>query len=194
MTDALATLFGGQTKARILEVLASHPGQSFHLRGLAHAAGTDSGNTSKLLRSLVASQLVLAAPDSHSTRYSLNEGSPLARPLRELVASAGALRADLIAAAKPLGAAYVGVFGSVGAGTDGAASDVDVLVVGDVNGVAAQAAFKAVGRKHRRTINALAVTEAELVRHLAEAGAFWRSIADGKRSDLHGDWDHVAKR
>lgn len=91
MKKALETLLGGTTKVRILEVLASHPGQDFHLRGLAQAAGTDSGNTSKLLRTLVDSEIVVCTQDSHSARYALNERSPLVAPLRELILRAGAL-------------------------------------------------------------------------------------------------------
>ena len=192
MSDALATLLGGQTKARILDVLVSHPGQSYHLRGLAQAAGTDSGNTSKLLRSLVKMGLVLAAPDSHSTRYSINDRSPLTGPLRQLIASAGALITDLRAAADGLQAAYIGVFGSVASGTDDSNSDVDVLVVGNISGVAAQAAFKAVGRKHRRVVNTVALTRKELAKGLAEGGAFWSSVSRGKRIDLKGTWTDVA--
>ena len=192
MSDALALLLGGQTKARILDVLVSHPGESYHLRGLASAAGTDSGNTSKLLRSLVNMGLVHAAPDSHSTRYSINDRSPLAGPLRQLIASAGALMTDLRAAAERLRAAYVGVFGSVASGTDDSNSDVDVLVVGNISGVTAQAAFKAVGRKHRRAINTVAVTREALAKGLVEGGAFWSSVNRGKRIDLKGTWTDVA--
>jgi hypothetical protein len=188
MSDALAILLGGRTKARILDVLISHPGESYHLRGLASAAGTDSGNTSKLLRSLVKMGLVLAAPDSHSTRYSINDRGPL----RQLIASAGALMTDLRAAAEGLRAAYVGVFGSVASGTDDSNSDVDVLVVGHISGVTAQAAFKAVGRKHRRTISAVTVTREDLAKGLAEGGAFWSSVSQGKRIDLKGAWTDVA--
>jgi predicted nucleotidyltransferase len=192
MSDALATILGGQTKARILDVLVSHPGESYHLRGLANAAGTDSGNTSKLLRSLVKMGLVLATRDSHSTRYSINHRSPLAAPLRQLIACAGSLMMDLRAVAEGIQAAYIGVFGSVASGTDDSDSDVDVLVVGDISGVTAQAAFKAVGRKHRRTVNAVAVTQTELAKRLSEGGAFWTSVAQGKRIDLKGTWTDVA--
>lgn len=192
MLDTLSVLLGGQTKARVLEVLVSHPGQSYHLRGLAQAAGTDSGNTSKLLRPLVKLGLVLAAPDSHSTRYSINDRSPLAGPLRQLVIGAGSLMADLRAVADGLHAKYVGIFGSVAAGTDDKDSDIDVLVVGELNGVAAQAAFTSVGRKHRRSINTVAVTPAQLVDHLTDGGAFWTSLASGKRIDIKGEWTDVA--
>lgn len=192
MNDPLVTIFGGKTKARILEVLLSHPSESYHLRGLAQAAGTDSGNTSKLLKQLVEGGLVLAAPDRHSTRYSINSRSLLVPPLRQLVACAGALMVDLGIVAAGIDAAYIGVYGSVAAGTDDADSDIDVLVVGDLSVVAAQTAFKAIGRKHRKTVNVVAVTAAELAKNLRSGAAFWKSIAEGKKIDLKGAWIDVA--
>jgi hypothetical protein len=192
MTDALVTIFGGKTKARILETLLTHPSESFHLRGLAQAAGTDSGNTSKLLKLLVESGLVLAAPDRHSTRYSINSGSPLVAPLRQLVACAGSLMVDMREVANTLSAAYVGVYGSVASGTDDGNSDVDVLVVGKLSVVAAQTAFKSVARKHGKAINVVAVTARDLTQRLSEGGAFWASVAEGKKIDLKGAWIEVA--
>jgi hypothetical protein len=192
MNSALSSLLGGETKARILGVLLAHPGVSYHLRGLAQAADTDSGNTSKLLRSLVKTGLVLAAPDSHSTRYSINDRSPLVAPLRQLFATAGSLIADLRKVAAGLDASYVGVFGSVASGTDDADSDLDILVVGDVTAVSSQAAFKTAGRKHRRIVNTIAVTKSEFANRLTEGGAFWTSVAKGKRIDLKGRFEDVA--
>ena len=192
MNDPLVALFGGKTKARILDVLLSHPSETYHLRGLAQVAGTDSGNTSKLLKLLVEGGLVLAVPDRHSTRYSINSRSPLVAPLRQLVACAGSMMVDLRNVASGIDAAYIGVFGSMAAGTDDDNSDIDVLVVGDLSGLAAQTAFKAAGRKHRKTVNVVAVTASELVQKLREGGAFWTSIAEGKKIDLKGAWIDVA--
>ncbi len=194
MLDPLSIVFGGKTKARILEVLLSHPGESYHLRGLAQVAGTDSGNTSKLLKLLVGAGLVLAMPDLRSTRYAINPNSPLVEPLKQLVACAGSLAADLRAVASGLDAAYVGVYGSVAAGTSDVASDIDVLVVGSVGSVAGQTAFKAVARKHQKTVNVVAVTVVELAQKLQEGSAFWASVAAGKRMDLKGAWADVAHR
>ena len=89
-------------------------------------------------------------------------------------------------------AACIGVFGSVDAGTDDAHSDIDVFVVGNISAVAAQAAFKAVGRKYRKTVNVVAVKPKELASRVTEGGAFWTSIAQGKRIDLKGSWVNVA--
>jgi hypothetical protein len=194
MTDPLITLFGGKTKARILSMLLSHPGESFHLRGLAQAAGTDSGNTSKLLKLLVESGLVVAAADRQSTRYAINSQSLLVAPLRQLVACAGALMVDLRAVASSMAAAYVGVYGSMAAGTDDASSDIDVLVVADLSAVAAQVAFKKVGRKHGKAVNVVAVSASDLEHKLREGGAFWAAVAEGQKIDLKGAWADVAHR
>lgn len=192
MSDPLLMLFGGKTKVQILDVLLSHSGESFHLRGLAQAAGTDSGNTSKLLRGLVQGGLVLAAPDTHSTRYSINQQSPLVAPLQQLLALGGALVVDLRLVATRLKATYVAVFGSVAAGMARSDSDVDVLLVGELSGVAAQAAFKPVARKHGKQVNVVAVTANQLSKHLTDGGAFWSSLAHGRRIDLKGTWPDAA--
>jgi hypothetical protein len=194
MSDPLLALFGGRTKVQILDVLLSHPGESYHLRGLAQAAGTDSGNTSKLLKLLVSGGLVLAEPDRHSTRYSINSHSPFVAPLQQLVALAGALVADLRLVSNKLKASYVGVFGSVAAGTAGADSDVDVLVIGDLSGVAAQTAFKPVARKHGKPVNVVTVNAQEFAQHMLEGGAFWTSVMQGPRIDLKGVWPDAAQR
>jgi hypothetical protein len=194
MSDILPALFGGKTKARILEVLLSNPDQTYHLRGLAQAAGTDSGNTSKLLRVLVDGGLVRAVPDSPSTRYAINQDSPLTEPLRSLFARAGALMEDLRTRALTLAATYIAVFGSQAAGTAEVLSDVDVLVVGELSAVSAQAAFKPVGRKHHKSINVVVVSPPELALQLSAGSAFWSSVAGGPRVDLKGTWSDVAER
>ena len=98
---------------------------------------------------------------------------------------------DLRATADGIEAAYIGVFGSVAAGTDDAHSDIDVLIVGNLSTVAAQAAFKAVARRHRKAVNVVVVKASLLVHKLREGGAFWASIAEGKRIDLKGAWTDV---
>ena len=192
--DPLALLFGSVTKARVLDTLLSRAGESFHLRGLAQAAGTDPGNTSKLLKTLVDSGIVLALPEQPSTRYSINLRSPLVPALRQLVACAGALVSDLRGVASGLDAEYVGIYGSMATGTDVADSDVDVLLVGEMGAVAAQAAFKALGRKHHKVINVVAVRAAQLPDRLQSGAAFWVSVATNPRIDLKGDWHDVAQR
>lgn len=176
MDATLAYLFGSQAKARLLSVLLSNPHGAYHLRGLAAAAGVESGNAVKMLRALVAAQLVKQLPDARGARYQADERSPLFAALRQLFLAADALLQDLRAVADNLQAEEVHVFGSMARGTAAPDSDVDILVVGDLSTIEAQAAFKPVARKHKREVSVLVVDRDTLRKQAAEGTPFWRDV------------------
>jgi len=183
----LSYLFGGRLKARLLQTLVLNPSVAYHLRGLAAAAGVESGNASKTLRALIAAQFVKAVPDARGMRYQANQASAVFEPLHELFLRAGQFMADLKSVAEQLPADQVLVFGSVAKGTERPDSDVDVLVVGTLSGIEAQAAFKPVGRKHRRQINAVTITHESLTAKLADGADFWCDVMQGPVIVLKGE-------
>ena len=107
-------------------------------------------------RSIVSRHRMTSIRSSHPCQACVKAAlcirQPLVPPLRQLVAGAGALTVDLRAVADGIDAVYIGVYALVAAETDVADSDIDVLVVGDLSVVAAQTAFKAIGRKQGRQL------------------------------------------
>lgn len=192
MLNALKHLFGGEIKVRILQVLLSHPEQSYHLRGLAAAAGTEYGNTSKALKALVASGVVQVIDQAPYSRYQANTKTPIFEPLRQLFLVSGELMEDLKAVARMLDAEYVAIFGSVAKGTDRPDSDIDVLVVGPLTTLDAQAAFKPVSRKHKRQVNALAISLEKLSSEAQDGSPFWEDVFANKLITLAGEKPDVA--
>jgi predicted nucleotidyltransferase len=192
MDSALGYLFGSEVKAKILRTLLLHPQESYHLRGLASVAKVESGNALKALRGLTAVHLVKSVPDSRGVRYQAEARSALFDPLRQLFLMAGELMADLKEVAMNLPAEQVLVFGSVARGSDTPDSDVDVLVIGDISSIEAQAAFKAVSRKHARQISVMAVEEETLARQVAEGSQFWRDVMENKVIELKGEGLHAS--
>ena len=176
MDTTLAYLFGSQAKARLLGVLFSNPHEAYHLRGLSVAAGVESGNALKMLRALVAAHLVKQVPDPRGVRYQADGNSPFFNPLRQLFMAADALLHDLRLVAHNLQAEEVHVFGSMARGTAGPDSDVDILVMGDLSTIEAQAAFKPVGRKHKREISVLVMDRDTLRKQAAEGTPFWQDV------------------
>jgi predicted nucleotidyltransferase len=176
MEATLAYLFGSHAKARLLQVLFSNPHDAYHLRGLATAAGVESGNAVKMLRGLVAAQLVKQVADARGTRYQADDRSPLFAALRQLFLAADALLQDLRSVAGNLQAEEVHVFGSMARGTAAADSDIDILVVGDLSTIEAQAAFKPVARKHKREVSVLVVDPDTLRKQAAEGTPFWQDV------------------
>ena len=187
MSDSLSVLFGSEARAKLLRTLLSQPTRTYHLRGLAAAAGVDSGNASKALKGLANTHLVRLIPDARGTLYQAEDKSPLFKPLRELFLVSGELLNDLKVVASKLAADQVMVFGSVAKGTDGPDSDVDVLVIGKLSSVEAQAAFNRLGRKHHRPVNVMVVDQRTMAKQVAAGSAFWRDILDGKIIMLKGE-------
>jgi predicted nucleotidyltransferase len=184
MTSSIAYLFGGELKARILQTLLLNHDQAYHLRGLAAAAGVESGNALKALRSLTGAHFVKTVQDSRGVRYQAEDRSPLFEPLRELFLRSGELIADLKEVATQLPVEQVLIFGSVAKGTDTPDSDIDVLVVGDISSIEAQAAFKPTSRKHGRAVSVMAIDHETLAGQ--EMSEFWHDVLANKVIMLKG--------
>jgi predicted nucleotidyltransferase len=185
MTSSIAYLFGGELKAKILQTLLLNPQQAFHLRGLAAAAGIESGNALKALRGLTGAHFVKTVQDPRGVRYQAEDRSPLFEPLRELFLRSGELIADLKEVATQLPVEQVLIFGSVAKGTDTPDSDIDVLVVGDISSIEAQAAFKPASRKHGRDVSVMTIDHETLAGQ--EMSEFWLDVLANKVIMLKGE-------
>ena len=78
------------------------------------------------------------------------------------------------------------IYGSVARGEDLPQSDVDVLVIGPVSSIMAQAAFKPVARTYDRKINANAITEKDLVSQLRRRIGILARCADWPADHIEG--------
>jgi predicted nucleotidyltransferase len=88
----------------------------------------------------------------------------------------------------------VAIYGSVARGEDQPQSDVDVLVIGPMSTIMAQAAFKPVSRAYGRSINANAVAQKDLIAQLDAGSAFWRDVLTGPLIKLKGEIPHEVSR
>jgi predicted nucleotidyltransferase len=130
----LEQLLGSRLRARALSWLLSHPGERFFVRQLATALGEDSTNLSRELTRLEALGIVTGVREGHQKYFQADPASPIYPELRGLVAKTSGVGDLLREALQPLSSQIevAFVFGSVAAGRETSASDVDVLVIGDV--------------------------------------------------------------
>lgn len=131
--DIGAALFG-RTRRNVLALLFGRPEQSFYLREIVKHAGTGTSQVQKELAQLSAAGLIVREERANQVYFQANPDAPVFAELKTLVAKtvgiADALREALRPFAKRIALAFV--FGSVAKGEATAASDVDLLVVGDV--------------------------------------------------------------
>lgn len=186
-----AELFGGSTRLKALRQLYSEPSKSYALRELAAAAGVDHAHLLRLLRRWLVVGLVERVDDPRHILYRAAR-DPSLLPLVQLFRIDSEL-INALRAKVPAGAEYAGVFGSYARGEESAASDVDVLIVGPVSELKANAALAPVARKFGRPVNATAITRARFQKGLAERDAFVSGLVDSPRIDLKGTLDEVSK-
>lgn len=171
LADALFT----RSRARVLEWLFGQPQRSYHLSELRRLTALGSASLQRELRRLVDSGLVRSERVGNIRRFQANPQSPVFAELSALVGKTlgieAKLREALAALAPRVRAAWL--YGSVAKGLDTAASDIDVLVVGeDLTLSEVMAALLPLERGLGRRINPTCYTPEEFDRRRSEPGSF----------------------
>ena len=121
------------SQQRVLGLLFGRVEQSFHTNEIVRLAGIGSGAAHRELKKLAAAGLLTETRMGNQTRYQANPATPVFNELRGLITKtfgvADLLRQALVPLANRISVALI--YGSVARGTEGAGSDVDVLLIGD---------------------------------------------------------------
>lgn len=185
----LAELFGGVSRYRALRTLFAEPGRGFGQRELAAEADIDPGNAARLLKRWTAAGLLERRQQDGLPRYYASSDPSLA-PLAALMQQdSRLLRILREALAAVPGVDVAVVFGSVARGEARPDSDLDVLVLGRVSELKANAALKAAGRALGRPVHANAYSIAEFKAQLRARESFATGVAQGPRMPIVGDFD-----
>ena len=126
-------LFPNQYRRKVLALLLMNPQKWLHLRELARLTGASPGTLKKELDALVQVGLLKLQKVGNQTQFTANTEHPVYSDLSGMISKTTGLRDVLAAALEPLTTLIevAFVFGSVAKTTEGAQSDVDVLVIGE---------------------------------------------------------------
>ena len=126
-------LFPNQYRRKVLALLLMNPQKWLHLRELARLTGASPGTLKKELDALVEAGLLKLQKVGNQTQFTANTEHPVYSDLSGLISKTTGLRDVLAVALEPLTAQIevAFVFGSVAKTTEGAQSDVDVMVIGE---------------------------------------------------------------
>src|SRR4051812_11600337 len=173
----------GKTQRQVLGLLFADPERSYFANEIVRLAGSGSGAVHRELAVLEAAGLVSATRVGNQKHYRANRASPIFEELRGIVLKtfgvAGVLREGLAAFAPKIKAAFV--YGSLAKGTDTAASDIDLMVIGEVS---YSHALEAVARaEHRlgRKVNPTVYSVADLRQRLAAGNSFATRVLAGPK-------------
>lgn len=173
-----------KVQQRVLALIFGHPERSFYTAEIIRTVDSGVGAVERELAKLRLSGLVTVARIGNQVHYRANAAAPVYDDLRGLVEKTaglpGVIRQALEPHAQAIAAAFV--FGSVARGCDTAASDVDLMVVGDdLDYAELYSAAQAIESRLARKVNSLFVSRQDWLRKTADKDSVFGKIGRAPR-------------
>jgi predicted nucleotidyltransferase len=191
----LEHLFGSRLRARALGWLFSHPDERYFVRQLAAILGEDSTNLSRELARLADLGIVTSYREGQQKYFQVAPASPLYPELRGLVLKTIGVGELLREALQPLGGRIVTafVYGSFASGREKAASDVDLMVIGDVSLRELVETLSPVQNRLGREVNPTAYPPSEFHEKMSRGHHFLKDVVQGPKIFLIGSSDELER-
>jgi predicted nucleotidyltransferase len=190
----LQALFSSRVRVKLLAQFFMHAEQRFYARALAREAHEHYNAVWQELTHLEGIGLLLSEQDANVKYYHLNRRFPIYEELRRIILKTCGVGQALREALGPLGTvSWACVYGSVAAGEEDLASDIDLMLVGGVELPALSEVIAGFEEQFGRVVNYVVLTEAEMADRLAGGDPFLRNVLSGPKVMLIGDEDGLRK-
>lgn len=194
MSD-LASLLFKDYRRRVLGLLLLHPDESYHVREIARLTGTVAGTLHKELSLLFEAGVLLKQPRGNQVIYRANRDCPvfdeLASILRKTSGLVDVLAAGLLPLADKITVALV--YGSMASGKANAASDIDLLILGEVEFAEAVKCLHPLQHQLGREINPKVYSMAEWKKLVKKQQGFARDVMEKPKLFVIGGKDAIGK-
>lgn len=191
--NMLAELLSSQGRAEIFRLLFASANRELHGRELERQSGLADATVRQELKKLTRLGVVAARQDGNRTYYHANVAHPLYPDIRNLVLKTSGLT-DVLGEAlgqENIEAAFV--FGSIASGTETAASDIDLMVIGTITLRQLGKRLSGIATKLGREINPHVLMLEEFARRKKERDHFITSVLDTPRLFVIGSEDALGK-
>ena len=187
MSKTLERLFGSRVRVRVLGLFLGQPGVRLYPREISRRLGEHYSAVWRELENLEAIGLLESEREGQHRYHRLNPDFPLNPELKRIVLKTIGLGDYLRDALEDLGEIRMSyIYGSFAAGEEDAASDVDLMVVGDVDLGALSEILSMAEQKLGRSINSTTYGPEEYERRLSESDPFLLEVESGPKIVLVG--------
>jgi predicted nucleotidyltransferase len=186
-------LFPAHNRRKALSLLLLHPDRHLHVREIARLAGSPAGTMVKELDRLHAGGLLLKTRVGNQVHFAANRDSPVFHELASLLKKTVGLADVLVDALAPLRPhiTLAFVFGSIARGTENERSDVDVVIVGNVEFQSVIDALYPAQEALQREINPKVFSPDEWQERTSSSSPFIRDILSRPKILLIGTKDDL---
>lgn len=190
----LSTLITSKARLALVTLFVTHPDERFYQRQLIRDLGLSSSLVQLELRKLEGIGLLTSSRESNTRYFQVNKAFPIYPELKSIIFKTIGLADFLHESLDEIGEVEVAlIYGSVAKNVEDMRSDVDLLVVGDVNLDALNEAVDSAERAIGREINPTVYSREEWAGRVKVAQAFATDILSGPKIFLIGDEDAVRR-
>jgi len=190
MKNFLDNIFGSRVRAKLLGWFFTHVDEKFFVRQLAPIIKEDPTNISREMAKLEDLGILTSVRQGNLKQFQVNEGCSFLNELRGLVLKttgiAGQVKSKIV---QIKGIKIAFIYGSFARGQETAESDVDLLLVGDVNQDILDTALQGLEKKLGRTINYVLYDWKEFQEKVSSRDGFITDVLKDEKIILTGNVD-----
>lgn len=189
----LATLLGSKLRAKVLGWLFFHPDKRYFVRQLTALLKEDSTNISRELARLEKMGILVSTQVGRQKHYQANKKCAIFEELCGLAVKTTGLADVLREALAPISGqiASAFVYGSVASGEATSVSDIDLLVVGDVDEMELHRALSEAENQLARPVNYTFMSQLEFHERRSEKGGFLARVLSGPKIMILDSIDEI---
>lgn len=190
----LSTLITSKVRLRLVVLFLTHPEERYYQKQLIRDLGLSSAQLQSELRKLEAAGFLTSSREANTRFFAVNKRSPIYPELKSIVFKTSGLADFLKESLSEIGEIEVAlIFGSVAKNVEDVGSDVDLLVIGDVDMDALHDAVEGAENAIDREINPTVYSRIEWDKRVKIGQAFVTDILTGDKIFLIGDEDELRR-
>ncbi|NWF57203.1 MAG: nucleotidyltransferase domain-containing protein [Syntrophaceae bacterium] len=187
MNKTIEKIFGSRIRAKILGWLFTHPDESFFVRQMAVILKEDPTNVGREMARLGEMGILRSKRNGNLKHFQANQECPFFEELKGLVLKtsgvAGRIRASL---GRLAGIEFALIYGSYAKGEEKPDSDIDLLIIGDVDLNRLDASLGKLEKILGREINYVLYSREEFKAKKKSKDGFLMDVLSGKKIMLAG--------
>ncbi len=189
----LERLFTSTTRVNILEEFLLNTGREYHIRELARIVDVTPIYVQKELKNLESLGLLDSRKKGNMVLYKLRAKSPIAEDLKRIFLKTESIGQAIMKDFDARKIKFAFIFGSFAKGVETTTSDVDLLIIGDVNEDDVLRSISKTERRIGREINFILWTEKEFFEKVEKKIPLIKEISKMPVIMIAGDEDELKR-
>lgn len=175
-------------RGAILELFFKNPNREFYLRELATTLNQEVSSIQNYINSLVEQNIIQDERKGNMRFFKLNRNHPIYEEIKSIISKTIGIEHKLKELVSVLPKIeYAFIFGSIAKGKEYGSSDIDLLLIGEVDQDFLVERISKLQSELSREINYQIYTKAEVIKKLAEKNEFFLNIFSEPIINLKGD-------